>query len=225
MRKHITKLLLGKAPLKDQRSVDVIGSHLSKIQRVWNSEDYEDYGLERIFRLILITSKLLFLGLYFEHLTGKISRANKRLFSEFYVVFKAILPYIILSNNLAQNPVLQFLNIYFLLETFVFIFNRIFVSEHFLPEGYRRSLLLLFFSFAEVVLAFAVIYSSGNYLNQPVDNYIDAIYFSMMTSATIGYGDIHPINETGKLIAMSQALTSLAFIILFFNFFNSKIQD
>ena len=65
---------------------------------------------------------------------------------------------------------------------------------------------------------------SGNYLNIPIHS-IDAIYYSFVTSATIGYGEIHPVTTIGKEIVTIQIFCSIAFLVLFFNFFSGKTSQ
>jgi hypothetical protein len=77
----------------------------------------------------------------------------------------------------------------------------------------------------EVVFAFAVLYTCGNYLNQPFDTSFDAIYFSIITSSSIGYGDFHPVTTYGKMLVSLQALLFLFFVVLFLNFFTTKIKS
>lgn len=224
MKKNLVKLVLGKSA-QDKYSAELLQTHLHRIKRVWEGEDYKDFGIERLFRLLLMCSKLLFPRVYIDHLVTRYSRLNRKIWGEFYVLFKVFFPLFILYFHLAGVSILLFINVYLLLETFIFIFSRIYVSEHFSSEGYKRSLLLLFMNFLETVLSFAVMYSYGNYLSKPLDNPIDAVYFSMMTTMTVGYGDIHPVTDAGKVVAMLQSLSSLTFLVLFFNFFNSKIED
>ncbi|MDF1551433.1 MAG: potassium channel family protein [Deferrisomatales bacterium] len=51
---------------------------------------------------------------------------------------------------------------------------------------------------------FAVLLSIGIFGFMSVENFslIDAIYFSIVTMATVGYGDIHPQTDIGKLLAL-----------------------
>jgi hypothetical protein len=77
----------------------------------------------------------------------------------------------------------------------------------------------------EVVFAFAVLYSAGNYLNKPFDTSFDAVYFSIITSSSTGYGDFHPVTTYGKILASIQALLFLFFVVLFLNFFTTKIKS
>lgn len=50
------------------------------------------------------------------------------------------------------------------------------------------------------------------------------IYFSIITSTTIGYGDMHPVTVLGKMAVCTRAIMDVAFIVLFLNFFGSKVD-
>jgi len=76
-----------------------------------------------------------------------------------------------------------------------------------------------------VVFSFATLYSCGNYLNKPLVSGFDAIYFSIITSSSIGYGDFHPVTTFGKILVSLQALLFLFFVVLFLNFFSTKIKS
>ena len=39
-------------------------------------------------------------------------------------------------------------------------------------------------------------------VNEKISSYLDAIYWALVTISTVGYGDISPITDTGKIIAM-----------------------
>jgi hypothetical protein len=43
---------------------------------------------------------------------------------------------------------------------------------------------------------FAVFFT--NKFNKPLSHWFDSIYFSTVTSSTIGYGDLYPIDPLGK---------------------------
>ena len=89
----------------------------------------------------------------------------------------------------------------------------------------NRSIILLFFNFIEVIASFGVIYAAGDYLNQPIQSWVDALYFSFITGVAIGYGDFHPVNEKGKILVMIQILSTMAFLFLFFNFFGPRSTE
>src|ERR1700740_1634077 len=76
-----------------------------------------------------------------------------------------------------------------------------------------------FFAGAAVIFlvlngAFAVIYSLGD---QPIANaapqrFLDLLYFSIETLATVGYGDMHPRTDYGHLIATIEIFTGMSFL-------------
>ena len=225
MKKHIRKFFVGKIRADGEMPIDGLKEHFAKIKSVWEGDVYDDFGIERIFRLFLISAKLLFPGIYIQRILSGGIYIRRKLIGEVYVIAKTLLPFFILYYAQAQNHWFQALNVYLLLETMIYILNKIYVSEHETATAHKRSLLLLFLNYIEVVLAFAVIYSSGSLMNLPFESYLDAIYFSVVTSVTLGLGDIYPINDFGKTVLICQALTSLSFLVLFFNFFGSKLRD
>lgn len=194
--------------------------YIKQIERIWHNHKYDDFGLERLFRLALSCLMLFFPGVLIETFFNSKSYVNRKLATEFYVVFKTLLPFFILTNGWYEHNFIYFLNIYLLIETYIYLFSKIFLSEHHAKTSNKRTLLLLILNFAESGLSFAVIYKSGNYLNAPLTSVTDALYFSFVTSATVGYGDFYPITKMGKLITLSQILCSISFIVLFFNFFS-----
>lgn len=224
MRKHLNKLVFGDQALNKSVAEPII-PHFKKIKNVWHNSDYNDFGIERIFRLSLVTSKIFFPGIYIEYFNRKASFHKLKITGELYVIFKTVMPFFMLYFHLWDHYWLYLLNIYLLIETFLYIFHKIFLPEHNQGRTHNRSLILLFFNFIEVIASFGVIYAAGNYLNHPIANPIDALYFSLITGATIGYGDFYPINSTGKLLIMLQIVSTLSFLILFFNFFAPRIQD
>jgi hypothetical protein len=92
------------------------------------------------------------------------------------------------------------------------------------PRSYRRNILMLFFNYIELSLCFAVIYGGLHLLGDAPKSVIDYIYFSIVTSTTIGYGDLHPVSNLGKVLVSMQAVMVLAFVVLFLNFFGSKVE-
>lgn len=49
--------------------------------------------------------------------------------------------------------------------------------------------------------------NSGNF-----QTFLDALYFSVVTMTTVGFGDITPISETGRLLTLLMILTGVTFI-------------
>ena len=226
MKKALRKLLIGNGSPFEKSLQNPIQKTIQNIKAIWNNDHQDDNGIEKIIRLFLSSSQLLFPGIYIKYLANQKGPQYKDLSLDFYVLLKVCFPLIMLHNNWQTNPVLVYLMVYVLLETVLYIPTLIFASDSFSkPRSYKRSMLLLFFNYLEIVFAYAVLYSCGNFLNKPFSHWFDAIYFSIITSSSIGYGDFYPITPMGKFMVSTQALLFLFFVILFLNFFSTKIKS
>lgn len=224
MRKTIVKIFAGNTYSANS---DVAGYQfqITKIAKVWHGNSYKDYGIERLFRLLLVTLFLFYPSILIENIFNSKTYIVKKLAVEGYVLSKTIFPLFIMIYGWYTIPFIYYLNIYLLTETYLYLFSKIFLAEHHTNTSNKRTLLLLIFNFIESALTFAVIYLAGNYLNVPIKDAVDAVYFSFVTSATVGFGDIHPITKMGKCIVIVQVLCSVSFIVLFFNFFSGEANQ
>jgi hypothetical protein len=222
----LKKLLIGKVSENFKPKYNPIQRRILNIRAIWNNDHQDDNGIEKIFRLFLSISQLLFPGIYVKTFAAKIGYAYKDLAMDIYVLLKVSFPLLILVNQWYDNQLLIWILVYLILETMLYIPTLIFASDLFArPRSYKRSMLLLFLNYWEVVIAFGVFYSLGVNTNIPFQHWSDALYFSLMTSNTIGYGDYHPITTFGKFLASVQAMFFLSFVILFLNFFSTKVTS
>jgi voltage-gated potassium channel len=53
----------------------------------------------------------------------------------------------------------------------------------------------------------------------------DPIYFSIVTSSSIGFGDYYPVTTFAKILVSIQALFFFTFVVLFLNFFSAKMKS
>ena len=221
----IKKLLVGKVNEKYIQKTNPLRKRILNIKAIWNNDHEDDNGIEKIVRLFLSSSQLLFPGIYIKYWANKFGHEYKDLAMDFYILAKVIFPFLILINNWQTNNYIVYVLTYILLETVLYIPTLIFASDLFSqPRSYKRSMLLLFFNYLESVLAFAVFYRTGNYLNATLNHWFDAVYYSLVTSSTIGYGEYYPITMEGKIFTILQVFLFLFFVILFMNFFSSKIK-
>jgi hypothetical protein len=80
--------------------------------------------------------------------------------------------------------------------------------------------------YAVFILGFATLYYITDSIaltpySKPVDSPVDfqkAIYFSIVSFHTIGFGDIHPVTDQGRFIVMIQSTISLFFTAIFSGF-------
>jgi hypothetical protein len=220
------KLLIGKVSQNYKPKYNPIDRRILNIRSIWNNDHQDDNGIEKIFRLFLSISQLCFPGIYVKTLAAKINYAYKDLAMDIYILMKTFFPLVIIINNWQDHKILILLLVYLILETILYIPTLIFASDLFArPRSYKRSMLLLFFNYFEVIISFAVFYTLGNNTNIPFAHWSDAIYFSLMTSNTIGYGDYFPVTTYGKFLASVQAMFFLSFVVLFLNFFSTKVKS
>jgi hypothetical protein len=225
MGNFIKKMFLGNVSKIEKSKFNPIQKRIQNIQSIWNNDHEDDNGIEKIVRLFLSTSQLFFPGIYIKYLARKIGAEYHDLAMDLYVLMKVLFPIMILYNQWQNNHYVVIFMIYVLLETALYIPTLIFASDLFSrPRSYKRSMLLLFLNYLEIIFSFGVLYSCGNYLNKPFNNWFDAIYFSTITSSSIGYGDFYPATSTGKILVSIQALLFLFFVVLFLNFFSTKIK-
>jgi len=226
MKSILKKLLLGNVSRLSKPDYNPLEKRIQNIKAIWNNNHQDDNGIEKIVRLFLSSSQLFFPGVYIKYLACLKGYEYRDLALDFYVLLKVIFPLLILIYHWQEHNFVIWIMVYVLLETVLYIPTLIFASDMFSkPRSYKRSMLLLFLNYIEIILAFAVLYSCGNFLNKPLNHWFDAVYFSAMTSSTIGYGDFYPVTTIGKVLATIQALLFLFFVILFLNFFSTKIKN
>jgi hypothetical protein len=224
MNAFLKKLILGSRP--SEKPVSAIAARIKNIKAIWNNEHDNDMGLEKIFRLVLAASPFIFPGMYIKEAAGGKGKAYQDLTVDILVLCKVAFPILILANGWQNNHLLFSILIWLMAETVLYVPTLIFASDSLArPRSYRRSMLLLFLNYLEIIFDFGVIYASGDFFNQHFTEWFDPIYFSFITSASIGYGDFYPVTPAGKLIVSCHSVVFLIFVVVFLNFFSSKIQS
>jgi hypothetical protein len=228
MRHFLRKLLLGKITKDDKPllKTNPIQKRILNIQSIWNNDHQEDNGIEKIFRLFLSISQLVFPGVYIKYLFSRKNYEYQDIAMDFYIILKLLFPIYILKNNLQDQNILIYIMVYVLLETVLYIPTLIFASDMLSrPRSYKRSMLLLFLNYLEIVFAFAVLYTLGDNMNKPFTHWFDAVYFSIISANSVGYGDFYPITTFAKVLVSIQAMFFLSFVVLFLNFFSAKVKN
>ncbi|EGO6607603.1 potassium channel family protein [Enterococcus faecalis] len=68
----------------------------------------------------------------------------------------------------------------------------------------------LFFLLVTTLLSGTIFYSTVEKLSP-----LDSLYLSFMTLTTIGYGDVHPVTDLGKIFTMVYATVGLGIMAMF----------
>jgi len=87
-------------------------------------------------------------------------------------------------------------------------------------KKYRKFFLSLLQLIIFIILVSGVVYTIQESRNPNINNYTDALYFTVTTISTTGYGDITPVDGVGRLISV---LIMLLGITLFLRFASSII--
>lgn len=93
------------------------------------------------------------------------------------------------------------------------------------------ALVPMMLSYSAFNYAFAVVYvftssidPSSFSTGKPL-GVVESIYFSTITAATIGYGDIAPKTDVARLIVVAQVSISLLYVIILFSAFASYLRE
>jgi hypothetical protein len=103
------------------------------------------------------------------------------------------------------------------------IFDRLRYGEtSHITVSVTRNIVLAALTFVELILSFGLIYATMPENLLGAAGRFDAIYFSMITQLTIGYGDIRPLHAA-RWIASAQGLVGFGFSLLIIGRFVSLI--
>jgi len=224
--KHILyKIFIGKPEYNKKLRYSAYHTYRVELKKIWNNEKHDDVGFEKMLRLVLVSIQIIFPGLHVRTLFGRFGSIGRNTAVEFFVLFKTLLPLFFLTSGLYRYPLAMCISGYLLLETLCYVSSLIFVSDMFVkPRSYRRNILMLSLNYLEICLSFAVLYAGMHLLGDTPQGYIDYIYFSIITATTVGFGDMHPVTQLGKILVSVQAVMVVAFVVLFLNFFGSKVE-
>lgn len=83
-----------------------------------------------------------------------------------------------------------------------------------------------------VVMAFTAINAGAGLFwmlekqtNPNLKNYLDALYYATATMTTVGYGDIAPVTQLGKVLAICLMLSGTAIFVCFTAVLSTSIID
>lgn len=112
-----------------------------------------------------------------------------------------------------------------LLKVFRYISDINYLFKVFKEKSFEFTLLFGFFAFLVLFSGTSIYLFEGQGINDKIENYYDALYWSVITITTVGYGDISPITSEGKFITMLLIITGIMLISLLTSIITATMTD
>ena len=98
--------------------------------------------------------------------------------------------------------------------------------DELIPEQWRKirsRLSSVFIAYISVIFFFSGIYmwiyvNDPSSFSSPIESSFDAVYFSVVTITTLGYGDIAPVTDLPRMVAIVQTLLGILFLAVMIGF-------
>ena len=104
--------------------------------------------------------------------------------------------------------------------------SSVMVALHLSRIGYAsdsptRAVILTVMNYCEITIAFAVFFSIESYCCRDpfkglLDSIVNPLYFSVLTIATVGYGDFVPEKDAGKVLVVIEVIVGLLLLVVIF---------
>lgn len=196
-------------------------------------DDFESLSaLEWFIMLFFSFTKLLFPGFYIRWYFNKKGGYNLRNQAiEIYVCIKLSIIVLLLFFGNPHQIWVKLLALYFIIDLMEHILGMIFLHKvNRRRVKLTRNLVLMILNIMELVGSFALLYIGTNSVafavgeNQHLSNPVDAYYFSLITFTTVGFGDIIPINATGRMLVILEIFSSFLFIAILLSSLVNKLN-
>lgn len=207
---------------------DSYHQQMAFITAIWNNSKL--FGLERWVMLVLATFRLVLPSMVVNLVAARFAYPHNKVVVDVYCILKPVLLFGILKLGLASGTWALILACILIADLYVYLLSVIFLGRVGLygqPASINRSVLLALINFIELAAAFSIVYLNLNalyYDDSVVTNWHQAVYFSVITAMTIGYGDVTPGTPPGRLVTSVHAFGSLVFVGVVFTLLVSRIS-
>lgn len=206
------------------------------LRQIWNNRSYNDFGLERILRLVLMLLSFIMPGTFIRQLCGRKQLLIRKVVIEVYSLLKITWYFFLFRMDLTTSFPALIISLILTTDTVHFMFSKIFLNDiHKQPISFKRTLLMTLINILEIIICFAFIYSYIDDSNMVPGRIIfstghtltdlQTIYFSFVTSATIGYGDIAPVDPQVIKLVVVQIMLSLFFLVIVITTITNRLHD
>lgn len=199
------------------------------IRKLWRHEDpvSQIFGIEWLWMMILAVVVFMLPITAIRWIAGLLGLKNRKVAIEAYAIVKPIFLICLLSFC----PLSKFSIIaacFSLFDLYSYLLGLLFLRYLYkAPVSYGRSIILLGINYVESTVSFSLLYLSlGGVLKNgaTLSSAVDAVYFSVITSATVGYGDIAPGENLAKIVVMAQVCTSFVFVTTVLSSFMTNLM-
>ena len=173
----------------------------------------ETYYIPKSIYLVLNTIDVLILNIFAVEYLLRLWSAKNRIqyiFSIYSIIdLIAILPFFMGVIDLGYIRLLRWFRILRLIR----FIDRKFLFGNITTEDGAIFTQILFTLFAIIFVYSGLIYQVEHPVNPEVfTTFVDAMYFAIVTMTTVGFGDVTPVSEMGRLLTVLMILTGIALI-------------
>ncbi|BAY83329.1 putative ion transporter [Calothrix parasitica NIES-267] len=173
----------------------------------------ETYYIPKSISLVLNAIDVLILNIFAVEYLLRLWSAENRIqyIFSFYSIIDliAILPFFMGAIDLGYIRLLRWFRILRLIR----FIDRKFLFGNITTEDGAIFIRILFTLFAIIFVYSGLIYQVEHPVNPEVfTTFIDAMYFAVVTMTTVGFGDVTPVSEMGRLLTVLMILTGIALI-------------
>ncbi len=221
-----TKIIMGPGMSADEREINYLADYKLKneVKAVWNDLKGPSYGIERIIKLFLVLVKYVYPTVLINLIIKKLTPSWQKLSFDIYLCLKFFWLLMVLLMGWYENLLVVCFTIYLISETVIYILNIIiFKKADKFPISFSRSMIFLMFNYIQVVFCFAIVYLKWDLINASLTP-LSALYYSLATMTTVGYGEYYPQPGAGQVVVIIQMINLAFFVMVFINYFSRSIK-
>ena len=148
-------------------------------------------------------------------------RVEFYVWAEIYLVFRFIFSIVAISFLPVSVYVGVIIGI-IQISSFIYLLKIVFPVDTRSLRDSGRSLFFALGHYLEIGFSMAYIYWSWGKFSVESLSRVDSVYYSFVTMTTLGYGEIYPMSDPTKILAISQTLVGIFMFAIVIGLFLSK---